>query len=226
MATDFSELDEPTLKKMVSGLSVSLLLYFSLLITTQWFIITSGFVIRLFICYFYQLEDATDYESRSKIRAAIRELKKKTGQPLGRNRANTSQYRRPGFQAPRTVTIPNSVTGNVYPSVVKDGETTKKPDKNTPTIGYLNSQATPSKSSRKSSTDASPSHVSSTANNLVPKEGQEDNWWRKSRSSSQSTGTPAETPEPKVRERETYTWRERETERERRHGNYLIIRHY
>ena len=85
---------------------------------------------------------------------------------------------------------------------------TKKPDKNTPTIGYLNSQATPSKSSRKSSTDASPGHVSSTANNLVPKDGQEDNWWRKSRSSSQSTGTPAETPEPKVRERE------RETERE------------
>lgn len=106
---------------------------------------------------------------------------------------STSQYRRPGFQAPRTVTIPNSVTGNVYPTVVKDGVPSKGPDKNTPTISYLNAQTT---KSRKSSSDSTPNHQDSTVSSQVPKESDES-WWRKSHSSSQSI-TPSETPEPKV----------------------------
>lgn len=139
-----------------------------------------------------QLDNADNYETRSKIRAAIRNLKKKSGSGI-RRQTGSSQYRRPGFQAPRLVTIPNSVTGNVLPSRVAEGKSVKPPDKTTPVISYLNSKSEKSPA-RKSSKDASPSH---TYSSQLSQGQAEDNWWRKSHGSSMST-TPTGTPEPRV----------------------------
>ena len=105
----------------------------------------------------------------------------------------TAGYVRPGFQAPRSITIPNSVTGNVMPSAVKDGVPVKPPDKSTPTIGYLNA-TTIVKSPRRTGNKKS-SLTSYDGSGKSVKE--EENWWRKSQSSSRSE-TPSDTLESRV----------------------------
>lgn len=88
-----------------------------------------------------QLEEATDYDIRSKIRKAIRELKKQTGQDVGRKKVGSASYRRPGFQAPKTMTIPNSVTGNVTPDRV-NMETHQFEKGGNVAIGFMGLQTT------------------------------------------------------------------------------------
>jgi hypothetical protein len=140
------------------------------------------------------LEDASDYDTRSKIRAAIRQLKKSTGQSVGRRMTGSSQYRRAGFQTASSVAIPNSVTGNVYPSIVtKDGVVTK-PDKNTPTIGYLNTQSTTSPARRPSGGTASPRSKDVTFSSQIGSSN--ESWWRKPSQESSLSATPE--PEPTV----------------------------
>ena len=117
-------------------------------------------------------------------------LKKSSGAG-NRNRNGTAVYRRPGFQTPQTVQIPNSITGNVLPSSVKDGEPIKPPDKNTPTIGYLNATTTV-KSPRRTGGKKTPSQSSYTTQGSSAKE--QEMWWSKSQSSSRSQ-TPSDTSE-------------------------------
>lgn len=120
----------------------------------------------------------------------MRALKKASGKD--RKMTGTSVYRRPGFQAPKSVQIPNSVTGNVLPQTLKDGESVKAPDKNTPTIGYLNAGTTvgPKRSGK------SPKNSQSTAN---PSMTEQESWWRKSESSRSSRSqTPSDILEQKV----------------------------
>ena len=135
-----------------------------------------------------QLDRADDYDERAKIRSALRTLKKSTGHG-NRRTTGTSVYRRPGFQAPKSVLIPNSVTGNVLPSTVKDGESVKPPDKNTPTIGYLNATTTV-----KSPRRTAGKHSSSSQSSYVQQDNmkEQETWWTKSQSSSRSQ-TPSDT---------------------------------
>lgn len=105
-----------------------------------------------------------------------------------------SVYRRPGFQAPKTVQIPNSVTGNVLPQTLKDGESVKPPDKHTPTIGYLNATTTvtPKRAGKNPKSSQSAGNPSSMS--------EQESWWRKSESSRSSRSqTPSDILEQKVK---------------------------
>ena len=66
-----------------------------------------------------QLANASDYNERSRLRAELRELKKAAGLETEyvKKARNTSQYRRPGFQAERKVTINPTPTG-IHKTVV------------------------------------------------------------------------------------------------------------
>lgn len=91
-------------------------------------------------CY-VQLNDASNYEERSAIRKAIRNMKSGSD----RKKVGSANYRRAGYQAPTTVAIPNSVTGNILPNKVCTDNISKVeiPRSNT-TISYLKSKATSS----------------------------------------------------------------------------------
>ncbi len=115
-----------------------------------------------------------------------------------RQTIGTSVYRRPGFQAPKLVQIPNSVTGNVLPSSLKDGESVKPPDKNTPTIGYLNATTTKSPK-RKETTGTSPRSSQSTySSQQDPAMKDQEGWWNKRSQSSSRSQTPSDTSEQRV----------------------------
>lgn len=61
-----------------------------------------------------QYDNAQSYEERSSIRKALKKLK---GGASKKNVGSTG-YKRPGYQAPKSMIIPNSVTGNVLPDKV------------------------------------------------------------------------------------------------------------
>lgn len=151
-----------------------------------------GECLFMYVCilipYSIQLEEAENYDERSKIRAAIREVRKASGIQT-RRATGKSSYVRPGtgLNTP-SITIPNSVTGNVLPSKLVAGTSVKAPDKSTPTIGYLNSQTTQSKKTGHTSTESS-----HTFGSQVP--SKEESWWKHSRD---STSTAGDTPEPHV----------------------------
>ena len=109
----------------------------------------------------------------------------------------TSVYRRPGFQTPRSVQIPNSVTGNVLPSAVKDGEPVKPPNKTTPTISYLNAKTTVTKSPKRGESSSSSQGQFGPMKTSMK---EEERWWSRSQSSSRSSRsqTPSDTTEQKV----------------------------
>ena len=89
-----------------------------------------------------QLEEATDYELRSQIRKAIRNKKKATGKDVGLGKkTGAATYRRPGFQAPKLLTLPNSVTGNVLPDKV-NMDTHTITDKGSTVISYMGLETT------------------------------------------------------------------------------------
>ena len=106
---------------------------------------------RYFLC---QLETATDYDERSKLRRALRRAKESQGKEVGsRKKVGSTVYRRAGFQAPKVMTIPNSVTGNVLPNKVNmENPTTVIPPSTTAIISFLakNPQASPSRTSVRS----------------------------------------------------------------------------
>ena len=86
-----------------------------------------------------QLNGAEDYEERSAIRKAIRNLKgSKSKKQVG-----SSNYRRAGWQAPKSVSIPNSVTGNILPVKVNVTDNTLETPPSTATTSYLKSNEMP-----------------------------------------------------------------------------------
>ena len=89
-----------------------------------------------------QMDDATDYDKRQKIRKAIRDIKKAEGRAPAK-RTGTAEYRRTGtFQPPKQITIPNSVTGNVLPDRLTTGSNKKEKAEGGKTISYLNATTT------------------------------------------------------------------------------------
>ena len=87
---------------------------------------------------FLQLEEATGYEERSKIRKVLRERKKAQLGDASAKKHGSASYRRPGFQAPKVMTIPNSVTGNVLPDRVRmDKLAMQEKPQSQATISYL-----------------------------------------------------------------------------------------
>ena len=89
-----------------------------------------------------QLNDATGYDERQKIRKAIRNIKKAEGRTPAK-RTGTAEYRRTGtFQPPKQITIPNSVTGNVLPDRVATGSNKTEKGDSGKTISYLNATTT------------------------------------------------------------------------------------
>ena len=72
------------------------------------------FVYTVFYAYIRQLANAQNYEDRSAIRKALRKLKGKAS----KKQVGTANYRRAGYQTPKSMIIPNSVTGNVLPDKV------------------------------------------------------------------------------------------------------------
>lgn len=153
-----------------------------------------------------QLEDATDYDQRQKIRKAIRLIRKAEGRTTTKKRTGTAEYRRMGtFQAPKQITIPNSVTGNVLPDrVVTESNKTEKVGGGK-TISYLNAKTTQpphgysSRTSRDTSSPRAAAKVSLGSDGVrrspLNSVGQSPrNSPRQSVSSTQSI-----TPEPKVR---------------------------
>ena len=107
------------------------------------------------------------------------------GKSTSRRQTGSSLYRRPGFQAPKSMAIPNSVTGNVLPSKVsmETITTTKHPDPNLPTISYLGAKTvvSPSRSSKDSKRPST-----SSVDAIVPREGDQENWWKERQSVSSS----------------------------------------
>ncbi len=86
-----------------------------------------------------QLNSAEDYEKRSAIRKAIRNLKgSKSKKQVG-----SSNYRRAGWQAPKSVSIPNSVTGNIMGLKVNITENTLETPSSKTTTSYLKSNDVP-----------------------------------------------------------------------------------
>lgn len=106
-----------------------------------------------------QLDNASSYDERSSLRKAIRKLKSGDG----RKKVGSSNYRRAGYQAPTTMAIPNSVTGNILPNKVSTENISKvEIPQSTATTSYLKGSRTSSvrktdSSSKKSETSlASP----------------------------------------------------------------------
>ena len=124
----------------------------------------------------HQMNNASSYEERSAIRKALRKAKGDAGKG---KKTGSAEYRRAGFQAPKKMTIPNSVTGNVLPSKVSMEHLGKmETPQSKSTISYLKSK----ESDKASSTERG---------STTP---------TRSRGSSRtSTGN---TPEPRVSERE------------------------
>ena len=103
-----------------------------------------------------QLDKASSYEERSELRRAIRKLKAGGGQD-SKKKVGSSNYRRAGYQAHITMSIPNSVTGNVLPNKVSTSNITKvEVPQAKATISYLKSSRQSTKKPSESSTGRSP----------------------------------------------------------------------
>ena len=93
------------------------------------------------------MDNATSYDERAAIRKAIRKLK-----TSGRKSVGSANYRRAGYQAPTTVAIPNSVTGNILPNKVNTANISKiEVPQSKSTLSYLKSPS----SGRRESFDGS-----------------------------------------------------------------------
>ena len=86
------------------------------------------------------MEKAETYEERSGIRKAIRALK---GSSKPKKHVGSSNYRRAGWQAPKSVTIPKSVTNNVLPIRVNVTDNKLENPDTKSTISYLKSNEIP-----------------------------------------------------------------------------------
>ena len=103
---------------------------------------THSLIIFAFVYTHIQLEDASEYEERQKIRKAIRSILKAEGRATTK-KTGTAEYRRMGtFQAPKQITIPNSVTGNVLPDRMVVGSNKMERVEGGKTISYLNAKTT------------------------------------------------------------------------------------
>ena len=101
-----------------------------------------------------QLSKAENYDERSAIRKALRNIKgSKTKKHVG-----SASYRRAGWQAPKSMLIPNSVTGNVLPNKVNVTDNKVESPQSKATISYLKGgkEATYGEQTRKRSSGQGP----------------------------------------------------------------------
>ncbi len=101
------------------------------------------------------MENATNYDERSALRKAIRKLK--NAGIDNKKKFGSANYRRAGYQAPKTMLIPNSVTGNVLPNKVTTDNLSKvEVPKDMATISYLKTNKNKSASSPRESVSSEP----------------------------------------------------------------------